>query len=203
MAAELKQKFEDAIWVAGSLFNRNKTAGSSANLSFRHGERIYISGSGTCFGTLGEDQFAVVSQNGEHLDGIVPSKELPIHQIMYQQNNLIQAVIHTHSFYSVLWSCLKHPDPFDVVPKYTPYLEMKVGRIGLVAYAPPGSAELFTAFQNRVGRSDGYLLQNHGPVIGGSSIREAFFGLEELEESLRLAYCLRGVSKEDRLLITS
>ena len=34
MEKELRQKMEEAVWVARSLFERNRTTGSSANLSF-------------------------------------------------------------------------------------------------------------------------------------------------------------------------
>ena len=36
MTTELKQKLEDAVWAAHSLFERGKTSGSSANMSFAH-----------------------------------------------------------------------------------------------------------------------------------------------------------------------
>lgn len=62
----------------------------------------------------------------------------------------IEAVIHTHSFYSTLWSCLKHENEKDIMPEYTPYLKMKIGTIGLIPYAKPGSTELFTYFAERV-----------------------------------------------------
>ena len=54
----LKKKLEDAVWVAHSLFERGKTSGSSANMSFLHDGNVYITASGTCFGTLTADDFA-------------------------------------------------------------------------------------------------------------------------------------------------
>lgn len=54
---ELEQKLEDAVWAAHSLFERGKTSGSSANMSFYHDGKIYVSASGTCFGTLTKDDF--------------------------------------------------------------------------------------------------------------------------------------------------
>ena len=36
MDKELEQKLEDAVWAARSLFERGKTSGSSANMSFYH-----------------------------------------------------------------------------------------------------------------------------------------------------------------------
>lgn len=57
MTTELKQKLEDAVWAAHSLFERGKTSGSSANMSFAHDGKIYVSASGTCFGTLTAGRF--------------------------------------------------------------------------------------------------------------------------------------------------
>lgn len=181
-------KLEQAVWIAQSLFNRGKATGSSANLSFKDGDKIYITGSGTSFGTLEQSQFAIVDLNGTHLDGIAASKELPLHLIYYNKSEKIQAVIHTHSIYSTLWSCASHQNTVDCMPKYTPYLKMKLGTIGLIPYASPGSAELFEHFKSAIDKSDGFLLANHGPLVGAKSLMDAFFALEELEESARVAY---------------
>lgn len=191
MDKELEQKLEQPIWAAKSLFDRGKTAGSTANISIRHKDCIYISGSGTCFGTLKREEFAVTDLNGNHIDGPKPSKELPLHKLLYAYRDA-GAVIHTHSFYAVLWSCLPHENRQDVIPDYTPYLRMKVGSVGMVPYGPPGSPELFSEFEKHIPCSDGYLLQNHGPVICGKDIMEAFCGIEELEESAKTAWHLRG-----------
>lgn len=192
MDRELKEKFEKAIWVGKSLFERNKTAGSSANLSFRHNDDIYITGSGTCFGTLSEASFSKVSLEGHHKDGIKPSKEFPLHQMCYKKSSDIQAVVHTHSFYATLYSCIPHEYKESVIPDYTPYLRMKVGTVGLVPFAKPGSEELFNLFNERVNDSDAYLLANHGPVVPGKSIMDAFYGIEELEESCHIAWELEN-----------
>jgi ribulose-5-phosphate 4-epimerase/fuculose-1-phosphate aldolase len=188
----LKRKLQDAIWIGKALFDRNKVSGSSANLSFLHEGNIYITGSGTCFGRLTEDDFAVTSMDGQHLSGIKPSKELPLHRILYENKPNVKAVIHTHSFYSTLWSCLKHGNERDIMPEYTPYLKMRIGTIGLIPYGKPGSEALFRHFGERVNHSDGYMLQNHGPVVGGEDLMSAFFNLEELEESARIAWELRN-----------
>ncbi|MCB6342367.1 class II aldolase/adducin family protein [Enterocloster lavalensis] len=192
MKPELQAKITEAIWVGESLFCRGKTAGSSANLSFRHEDYIYITGSGTCFGKLTQESFSRVDMNGRHIDGIAPSKELPLHFMLYKQSEKVQAVIHTHSFYSTLWSCLEHECEEDCIPSYTPYLKMKLGTVGLVPYAKPGSKELFAAFAACMNRSDGYLLKNHGPIVADKDLMSAFYCLEELEESAHIAWELRN-----------
>ena len=190
--SNFEQKLKDAIWVGKVLFDRDKATGSSANLSFMHEDKIYITASGTCFGNLTEDNFSVVDLNSNHIGGNKPSKELPLHMSLYEKDSRIKSVLHTHSFYSTLWSCLEHDNVVDVIPNYTPYLRMKLGTVGLVPYAKPGSAELFSLFKERVNDSDGYLLQNHGPIVGDKDLISAFYVLEELEESARIAWELRN-----------
>ena len=189
MDAVLNQKFADAIWAAKSLFDRSRTTGSSANLSVRHGDVLYVSGSGTCFGRLTPESFSAVSMTtGEVLNGVKPSKELPLHRMCYEKDEAIGAVIHTHSFYATLYACVPHSYETSVVPDYTPYLKMKVGNIALVPYAKPGSEELFGYFREKVHTADAYLLANHGGVVPGKTVMDAFYGIEELEESCHIAW---------------
>ena len=88
MNEEIAKKAEQAVWAAKSLFERGKTAGSTANLSFRHEGCIYISGSGTCFGTLKSEDFAVMDMDGNHVGGPAPSKEYPLHRLLYEKKGV-------------------------------------------------------------------------------------------------------------------
>lgn len=184
----LKEKLEAAVWAAHSLFERGKTTGSSANMSFRHHDLVYISASGSCFGTMRSEDFTAVTMDGTPVADKKPSKEWPLHLALYQKSPDIGAVIHTHSTYSVLWSFVPAASEQDCIPGHTPYLKMKLGTVGLVPYEKPGSQALFSAFGDRVNDSDGYLLKNHGPVVPGKNVMDAFYCLEELEESARIAW---------------
>lgn len=191
-----EQLVKDAIWIANSLFQRNKTSGSSANMSFRDGDRIYITGSGTCFGRLEETDFAVLDLEGNHISGPKPSKEWPLHLMMYQKEG-ISAVIHTHGPYAAAWSCLLKDHFEDCIPGYTPYLRMKLGAVKCVEYHRPGSQQLFAAAAQAVDARDGYLLKNHGAIVRGKDLFSAFYALEELEESARLAVLLQDKNVDE------
>ncbi|MBQ9198532.1 MAG: class II aldolase/adducin family protein [Clostridia bacterium] len=196
MPNNVHHETEQAVWIAHSLFERGKVTGSTANLSFRMDDRIYVTASGSSFGRLESGDFAVIGLDGARLEdnGKKPSKEWPLHLAVYQSRPEVRAVLHTHSFYSVVWSCLPHENEKDCIPTYTPYLRMKLGTVGLIPYAPPGSEALFSAFREHMAGSDGWLLQNHGPVVPGKSLLDAFYALEELEESARLAWVLKEES---------
>jgi ribulose-5-phosphate 4-epimerase/fuculose-1-phosphate aldolase len=186
-----KDLIAEAKQIASSLFKRGKTSGAGGNLSFLYDGDVYISASGTCFGTLEEKEFSCVSMDGKLLSGQKPSKELPLHLALYRKHVNAKAVLHTHSPYSTLWSCLEHDFPDDVVPNYTPYLRMRVGRVALVPYSPPGSSELFSLFEKHiVDDVKCYLLAHHGSIIAAESLLSASFDLEELEDSTRIASSL-------------
>ena len=202
MRSSLEACFRDTVFIAHSLFDRGKTTGSTANISFRHEGRIYISRTGSCFATLTAEDFAVVEDRPGSiavLSESQPSKELPLHRQLYERHAEIGAVIHTHGFYATLWSCLPHGDPDDVMPSYTPYLAMKVGKVRLVPYGSPGSNALFAHFAKRLDEGWAYLLANHGSVVGGKDPMDAFFRLEELEESARVAWHLRHAADAVRI----
>lgn len=199
MSDSLQKKLQDAVWAAHSLFERGKTSGSSANMSFLHDGKIYISASGTCFGTLTEEDFAVVAFDGTPLNEKNASKELTLHKYYYEKDPKVQAVIHTHGPYAVLWSCRKFEKHTDIIPEYTPYLRMKVGSIGLVPYGKPGSDALFDAFKESLPNGDAYLLKNHGGIVGGKSVMDAFYGIEELEESAKIACMIEPEAAYDKI----
>lgn len=147
MTTELKQKLEDAVWAAHSLFDRGKPPVPPANMSFAHDGKIYVSASGTCFGTLTAEDFSVLLPDGTHIDGRKPSKEWPLHLALYEKSPNVQAVIHTHSPYSILWSFVPDLNETDCIPDHTPYLKMKLGTVGMIPYEKPGTPELSAAFR--------------------------------------------------------
>lgn len=180
----------EAIWVAHSLFDRNKVSGSSANMSIKIDGDLLITKSGSCFGNLSENDFCNTKLEYKE---IKPSKELPLHEYLYKNNKDIKAVIHTHSTYSTLASCLYKPtkERYIEIDSPTPYLKIKVGKVGRVDDSEPGSEELFSKFKNSlIEGCDVYLLKNHGVIIGAENIMEAFYKLEEFEEACRNSFLI-------------
>lgn len=187
----IEEMIEDAIWVGNSLFQRGKVSGSTANMSFRKESDIYITATGSCFGRLSKDAFSIV-RNGKTISEIPPSKEILLHDSLYKMDKLIKAVIHTHSTFATYWSCVLKESEESIIPTLTPYLSMKIGKIGWVPYAKPGSNELFEAFEKAcLKRYKCYLLENHGVIVGGATLLDAFYMLEELEEAAKNAWLLQ------------
>lgn len=197
----LKALLEQAICIGRSLYERGKVSGSSASMSFRYADHMYITVSGACFGCLTEDDFTPVSLCGAPRGDRKASEELPMHIPLYWRGEDTNAVIHAHTPYASLWSCLPHTRSAAVIPPYTPWLQMKLGKVKLVPYAAPCTEEQYAAFHAACDDADGYLLQNHGPLVAGKDLSDACCRLEELEDSARIAWELHREPDRRQMLI--
>lgn len=126
-----------------------------------------------------------------HVDGDRPTKEAYLHQCVYCQRGSAKAVVHLHSTYAVAISLLAEIDWSDVLPPLTAYYVMRVGKLPLVGYFPPGDPALAEAVQSKIAGTRAVLLANHGPVVSGASLLDAQYAAEELEETAKLYLMVR------------
>jgi ribulose-5-phosphate 4-epimerase/fuculose-1-phosphate aldolase len=143
-------------------------------------------------GALDPARLSRFSAEGVHLDGDKPTKEAFLHQCMYCERAGAGAVVHLHSTNAVAVSLIDGLDPDDLLPPLTAYYVMRVGRLPMAPYFPPGDLALAEAVRERARESHAVLLANHGPVVAGKSLREAQYATEELEETAKLFLMLRG-----------
>ena len=71
---------------------------------------------------------------------------------------------------------------------------MRVGRVPLVPYTPPGSRETGRLVAALAPRYAAVLLANHWPVVAGSSLDAAVYAAEKLKETAKLVLVTRGYS---------
>ena len=86
---------------------------------------------------------------------------------MYDERPDSGAVVHLHSTHSVAVSCLAGIDKKNVLPPITAYYVMKIGKLPLVPYFPPGDINLAKAVKEMASNHHAVLLANHGPVVAG------------------------------------
>lgn len=147
---------------------------------------------GSSLGDLDPARISRLDAAGNLLDGDPPTKESFLHRVMYAERSQTGGVVHLHSTHSVAVSILADVDPDDVLPPLTAYYVMRVGRLPLVPYFPPGDEALAEAVRPLASRHHAVLLANHGPVVAGNSLEDALHATEELEETAKLFLLLRG-----------
>ncbi|MFD7923815.1 class II aldolase/adducin family protein [Streptomyces sp. NPDC059740] len=160
--------------------------GSSGNLSVRTPDGYLATPTGHSLHDLTPAGLSVLDLDGEHRAGPAPTKELPLHLGLYARSPQVAAVVHLHSVHAVAVACRVPPDPADVLPPYTPYGVMLLGRVPLLPYAPPGSRTLAGLAGRLPPGTRAALLANHGALATGGSLERAVEAAVELEETARL-----------------
>jgi 3-dehydro-4-phosphotetronate decarboxylase len=183
---------EEMCRLGASLFARGLTFGSAGNISVRLEDGWLMTPTNVSLGRLDPARLAKLDAKGKLLSGDPPTKETFLHRAMYEERPQARAVVHLHSTYSVAVSALAEIDPADVLPPITAYYVMRVGRLPLIPYFPPGDLSLAEAVKRLAGKHHAVLLANHGPVVAGSSLDAAANAIEELEETAKLFLILRG-----------
>jgi ribulose-5-phosphate 4-epimerase/fuculose-1-phosphate aldolase len=189
-----ESKLRDQICLlAKSMFDRGLTGGSTGNISARTEDGgLLVSPTGSSFGRLDPAELSRFDAAGQHIAGLKPTKEMPLHSAFYETRKSAGAVVHLHSCHSVAWSMMPEIDPNNVLPPLTPYAIMKLGKVQLLPFFMPGDAAMGEALRSLGGKRSAVLLANHGPVVAGKDVEAACNAIEELEETAKLAIMMRG-----------
>ena len=182
--------------LAKSLFDRGLTIGSSGNISVRLADGWLMTPTGSSMGNLDPNEISKLDLNGNLISGKRPTKESFLHIAMYDERPESGAVVHLHSTHSVAVSCLAGIDKKNVLPPITAYYVMKIGKLPLVPYFPPGDINLAKAVKEMASNHHAVLLANHGPVVAGQTLEDAVYAIEELEETARLFLLLRNMKTQ-------
>lgn len=191
------EQMRDIIYYGKLLYSRGLISAAGGNISARCGEYMLISGSNVPMGELNKENLVLCDMQGRKLEGVEglkPSKETPFHIRMYREHPEIKAVIHAHPNYSILWSLQGKP-----LPLYTESAKLKLGDVPIVPDGIPGSLELADNVLETDRRSGGsaraFLMEAHGILTMGESMRECFNTAELLEDSAKIAVYQALLSK--------
>jgi ribulose-5-phosphate 4-epimerase/fuculose-1-phosphate aldolase len=177
-----------------SMFERGLSFGSAGNLSMRIDGGWLMTPTNVSLGRLDPARLSRLDDDGKHVAGDQPTKESLLHVAMYRARKSAGAVVHLHSTHSVAVSVLDGLDPDDALPPITAYSVMRVGKLKLLPYFPPGDPTLAEAVGAVAARHSAVLLANHGPIVAGSSLEAAVNAIEELEETAKLFLMLKGMA---------
>ena len=193
MSEESKLR-EQICLLAGSLFDRGLTGGSTGNISARTGDGgLLVSPTGTSFGRLDPARLSRFDAAGQLIGGDRPTKEMPLHSAFYDTRSTAGAVVHLHSCHSVALSMMADVDADNFLPPLTPYAIMKLGKVKLLPFFLPGDPAMGAAVRGLAGRRSAVMLANHGPVVAGKDVEAACNAIEDLEDTARLAMMTRGM----------
>jgi len=188
MSTDLKAEF---VQVGRDLTAAGLAPGTSGNISIRIGDDILVSPTGVRLGSLEPDALSVINLAGTHTGGPKPTKESLFHAAAYRERPDIRAVVHVHSHAVMAVSCLPDLNEAKPIPNLTPYFVMRVGKLALLPYLPPGDPGLADVIGEAAKTCDAMILARHGSVLLGKTLADAAAATEELEAAAALYLALR------------
>ncbi|HUD78345.1 MAG TPA: class II aldolase/adducin family protein [Streptosporangiaceae bacterium] len=190
--ADLQTAREELAGYCGRLVADGLAVGAAGNLSMRAGDDIAITPSGVSYTELMPADICVVTPDGTEIDAPeMPSSELPMHLAIYAATNA-GAVVHTHSAEVIALSAVR-----DELPAVHYAITGLGGPVRVASYTRFGSAGLAQAAVAALDGRRAAILQNHGAICYGRTLREAYdraLLLEWLARVYRLA-CAHGTPR--------
>lgn len=148
------------------------THGTSGNLSIcnRKAGLLAISPSGLDYLETEPADIVVLDLDGKIVDGNrKPSSEYALHKLIYQGRDDISAVVHAHSTFATVLSCLGWE-----LPAVHYMLTLAGDTVRCCQYATFGTEELAGNALEAMAQRNAVLLANHGLVAAGHDITAAF-----------------------------
>lgn len=160
------------------LGEKNYSPGTSGNISIRFENNIMISASGSALGYLESEDVVIMDFDANLISGEKkPSSEKHLHAKIYEMRPDIGAIIHCHAPYVSSFAVAHIPLSKPIISENVFYF----GEIPLADYAMPSSDDLVNFTAKYFDRHDAVLMANHGIIIGGKDIKDAYYKMETAE----------------------
>ena len=165
--------------IISRIYKRGMTTTSGGNISIIDDKGdIWVTPSAIDKGSLRASDIVCVKKDGSIIGKHKPSSEFPFHKAIYDERPDIRSVIHAHPPALVSFSIVRQIPNTNIISQ----AKHICGPIGYADYELPGSEMLGEVIAEEFKK--GYkaiIMENHGTVLGGSDLTDAFERFEALE----------------------
>lgn len=178
---KLMHPAEQLTLIIGRIYRSGMTTTSGGNLSIMddNGD-IWITPAGIDKGSLTPADIMCVKADGTVIGPHRPSSEYPFHRALYKMRPKMKSVIHAHPPALVTFSIVHEIPDTSIIPQ----ARAVCGPVGFAPYALPGSEELGEKIAGEFRQNPDYkavIMENHGVVLMGEDIADAYQRFETLE----------------------
>ena len=190
---KLMHPAEQITLIIGMIYRSGMTTTSGGNLSILddNGD-IWITPAGIDKGSLTPADIMCVKADGTIVGPHKPSSEYPFHRALYKIHPELHSVIHAHPPGLVTFSITHKIPDTSILPQALGVC----GPVGFAPYALPGSELLGEKIAGEFRKNPDYkavIMENHGVVLMGEDIADAYQRFETLE------LCARTILNADTL----
>jgi len=165
--------------IIDRIYKRGMTTTSGGNISIIDDDGdIWVTPSAIDKGSLRASDIICVKKDGSIIGKHKPSSEFPFHKAIYESRPDIKSVIHAHPPALVSFSIVRQIPNTNIISQ----AKHICGPIGYAKYELPGSELLGDVIGEEFKK--GYkaiIMENHGTVLGGSDLTDAYERFEALE----------------------
>jgi len=175
----LKKEREELYNCYKKMLETGLTNGTAGNISVFNREKklVAMSPTGVEFEKLKLEDISIVDLDGNLIEGLKPSSELEMHNILYKNREDINAVVHGHTVYATTVACLR-----EDLPAIDYMIAVAGGNnVKCAEYATFGTPELAKNALKAMEGRNAALLANHGIIVGAGDIHNAFNITEQIE----------------------
>lgn len=167
--------------IIDRIYRGEMTTTSGGNLSIldENGD-MWITPAAIDKGSLTPEDIMCVKADGTIVGPHRPSSEYPFHRAIYKMNPDIHSVIHAHPPGLVTFSMVHQVPDTRIIPQ----ARAVCGPVGFAEYALPGSELLGKKIVSEFEKNPDYkavIMENHGVVVAGNDIADAYQRFETLE----------------------
>lgn len=191
MTREINTIIEEMIKAAFRAYQLGLQTGNGGNLSCRvpASDTIIIKGSGLSFGECRQDNFVLVTIDGEVIGGSgKPSRELLTHLCIYRLRPDIHGIFHTHSPWSI--ACA---DDSREISLLTGHAKAKLGPVPVIRSEDQATADFARAVEKLLTEKPklrAFVQSGHGIFGLGEDITQAEHNVELVEETSQIAFLI-------------
>lgn len=167
-------------------YERGLVSGNEGNLSCRVGENeVWCTPTMESKGYLSPDMLIKVDLDANVLNKTEyrPTSEIKMHLGIYKENPAAVAVIHTHAQTATAFACCGKPVPSLMLPEAAFIFGSE---IEIAPYGTPGTFEIPDGVKPFAKKAKAVLLENHGALTWGASMKDAYFTMETLENYCKI-----------------
>ncbi len=172
---------EQIAIIIGRIYRSEMTTTSGGNLSIMDSNGdMWITPAAIDKGSLTPADIMCVKADGTIIGPHRPSSEYPFHKAIYKMNPHIHSVIHAHPPGLVTFSMVHQVPDTSIIPQ----ARATCGPVGFAEYALPGSELLGKKIVAEFKKNPDYkavIMENHGVVVAGDDIADAYQRFETLE----------------------